>query len=274
MNNNRGAIFLGIDGCLISKDANVPSIYYKSLAWLSNYIMGANLGINPNIRFCSGRSIPFVEAISLIMGKPNVSWVIVENGVVLYNPITKEGPRFVPCISAETIKIFDWIRKKAISQILKDYPNLSVWPGNIFSIIFSRKTGSRMTTDEIRKSLAKSKLLRRLVWKRNIRIICSRDSISIVPPQVYKGTAVDFLAKEEELDLRRSLGIGDSKHDISFLNKTKFVGCPSNADESCKKFVKGKGSNGRVSRFCHAMGVVDIICHFTGAEAPDFLKNA
>ena len=131
-----------------------------------------------------------------------------------------------------------------------------------------------MAMDEIRESLAKSRLLRRLVRKRIIRIISSHNSISIVPPQVHKGTAVDFLAKKEAIDPYQSLGIGDSKHDISFLGKMKFVGCPINADKPCQEFVKGRGNSGRISRFCHAMGVIDIICHFTGIEPPDFLKNA
>jgi len=271
---NRSAIFLNIGGCLLSEEANVSSKYYQSLAWISSYIKNANMGMEtcPNIRFCSGRNIPFIEAISLVLGRPDASWVIIENGAGLYNLRTKEFSYF-PGITAETKKTFDWLRQKAVPQILEDFPFLTLWPGDIFSITFNRKTDSKIYTEDIRRNLAKSKLLKKLIAKKLIRIICFRNSISIVPPRINKGTAIDFLAEKEEIDLRQSLAIGDSKRDILFLNKVKFVGCPSNASDSCHKFVKEKKGSGRISRFPHAMGVVDIICYFTGIEPPDFLKN-
>lgn len=264
MNSGKSAIFLDVDECLLSEGGGVASEYYQSFAWLAEYIRKANVGECPQIKLCSGRNIPFIDAVALFLGRPDSSYVIVENGIAIYNPVTRAF-ELCPGITQETKKLFAKIRGKKVPQILKRYPSLFYWPGNLLAITLVLKTNSGLDPDVIRENLARQDL-KSLVMKRIVRVIHSRHSVSIVPAHVNKGTAVAFLAEKEGINLGASLGIGDSKTDIPFLEKTRFVGCPQNASDICKSYVAGRKHRGRVSQLPYAQAVVDIIKWFTQTE--------
>ena len=264
MDAKRSVIFLDIDGCLLAEGGGVAKEYYESFAWLAEYIRRANIGECPQIRFCTGRNIPFVDAVALFMGRPDSSFVIVENGIAIYNPTTKNF-ELCPGITPEIKKIFKKILARKIPAILKRYSSLFHWPGNLLSITLTLKINSGLDLDLIRENLAKQDL-KRLVMKRIVRVIRSKHSVSIVPAHVNKGTAVMFLAEKENIDLGASLGIGDGKADIPFLERMKFVGCPQNADGFCKSYIAGRKHSGRISPFSYAQGVVDVIKWFTQTE--------
>lgn len=261
MDANRGAIFLDIDGCLFAEGGGVAKEYYECFFWLAEYIRRANVGECPQIRLCSGRNIPFIDAVALFIGRPDSSYVVVENGIAIYNPITRAF-ELCPGITPEIQKLFAKIRAKKVPEILKRYPNLFYWPGNLLAITLVLKTGSGLDPESIRENIARQ-YLKKLVMERIVRVIHSRHSVSIVPAHVNKGTAVAFLAEKEGLNLEASLGIGDSKADIPFLEKMRYVGCPQNADDICKNYVAGKKHRGRISPLPFAQGVVDIIKWFT-----------
>jgi len=272
MNGGRGAIFLDVDGCLLSEDGGVDETYYESFGWIARYIREANIGKHPQIRLCSGRNIPFIDATSLFIGRPHSSLVVIENGIALYDPNTKSAPIYTPGVTTGMRSLFAKILKSKIPKILRKHPGLCCLPGNLMAITLNQKIDSVVDIESIRDSLVRYEL-KSLVLKRLVRVINSRKTVSIVPPHVNKGTAVDFLAKQEGIDLRASLGIGDSKADIPFLERVRFAGCPANADRACKNFVASMGSNKKISRFSYTAAVVDIICEFTGVDRPDFLNK-
>jgi len=255
---SKSCCFIDIDGCVISEDGCVNNEYYQSLSWLAKYILQANVGNCPNIRICSGRNIPFVEAIFYLIGRPDNQWSIIENGSVFFKPASREI-LVNPAIPQKTLAIFAKIRQKIVPRILKEYPCLWLYPGNIVNITFSKKVESSLDINLIREAIRY--MLAYPVKKREIIIKSLKYSISIMPYGVNKGTAVDFLAQNEEINLRSSLGIGDSESDILFLRKMKLIGCPANANEKCRNFVKE--NRGRVSPFNYAQGVADIIKYFT-----------
>lgn len=272
MNEGEGAVFLDLDGCLFSEDGGVDETYYESFGWLAGYIREANIGRRPQIKMCSGRNIPFIDATSLFIGRPHSSLVVIENGIALYDPNTKNAPIYTPGVTTEIKSLFAKILKKKVPRILKKYPGLCCLPGNLLAITLNQKIDSVVDIESVRDGLVRQEL-KSLVLKRLVRVINSRHTVSIVPPHVSKGTAVEFLAKMEGINLGASLGIGDSKADIPFLEKMKFVGCPANADRACTDYVSSRGSNKKVSRFSYAAAVVDIICEFTNTERPDFLNK-
>jgi len=272
MNTGNGAIFLDLDGCLFSEDGGIDEMYYESFGWLSRYIREANVGRHPQIRFCSGRNIPFVEAASLFIGRPLSSLMVIENGIALYDPNTKCAPIYTPGVTEEMKSLFAKILKKKIPRILKKYSCLCCLPGNLMAITLSQKFDSVVDIEATRDSLARYELTS-LILKRLVRLITSQPTISIVPPPVNKGIAIGFLAEKEAIDLRASLGIGASKADIPFLEKVRYAGCPANADRACKDYITSKGNDKKVSHFSYAAAVVDIICEFTGIERPDFLSK-
>ncbi|MCX6721115.1 MAG: HAD hydrolase family protein, partial [Candidatus Staskawiczbacteria bacterium] len=222
MSASDGAIFLDLDGCLFSEDGGIDEMYYESFGWLSKYIREANVGRHPQIRFCSGRNIPFVEATFLFIGRPLSSLMVIENGVALYDPNAKNAPIYTPGVTPEMRSLFTKILKKKVPGILKKYPCLCCLPGNLMAITLSQKFDSVVDIASIRDTLARYEL-KSLVLKKLVRVIHSQHTVSIVPPHVNKGTALEFLAQKEEINLRASLGIGDSKADIPFLEKVRFT---------------------------------------------------
>lgn len=282
----RNVIVLDIDGCLISENGNVDDNYYKSLSWLAGYIRRANVAECPNICLCSGRSAVFTEAISYLIGWPNFT-TIAESGAVFFDPLLREH-RINPAITAQTLKALNLIKMKILPDILRAYPGLFLAEGNQINIpLIQKNAGSRLAATSIRKGIwklislfvrkkiesqltieqARKKIRRtfaRLIRKELVKTVIFRNSITVAPAEVNKGAALEILAKEKDIDLKQSLGIGDSKLDISFLLKTGLVGCPQNADDVCKKLVKEK--NGKISSFSYAEGVVDVIKWFTQIE--------
>ena len=259
MNSNRGDIFLNINKCLIPQDGNVCLRYYKSLAELAKYILKANTGLEQNIRICTSKNIPFVEAVMYMIGRPDSSWSICENGCVFYKPTTKEI-LVNPEITEEIIKLFAWIKKKIVPQILLQYPMLWFYPGNIVNISFMKKQWYTIDARILRKIIREK--VRRYARKKLLRVILTTDGIDIIPCHINKGSAIEFLAKDEGVDLKCSLGIGGSMSDISFLNKMGMVGCPYNAVQICKDFIKGR--RGHVSLKLYTEGVIDVLNFFTG----------
>lgn len=254
---NKTVIVLDIDGCLISETGSVDKNYYLSLSWLAEYIRAANVGEHPNICLCSGRNAIFVEAVSYLIGWPQFP-AIVENGTAFFDPLTKEF-KINPRIPQKTIFTLKRISRKIVPAILRKYPNFDVSFGQRTNITFvKRSKGNAVSLESFRDILRKhiAKFLKRKILK----TIMLENAVSIAPSKINKGEALLILSEEKGLDLKRCIGIGDSKLDISFLEKTGLVGCPQNADEICKKLVKEK--NGRVSKFSHAEGVADIIKWF------------
>jgi len=248
-------VFLDVDGCLVSDEGNTPFEYYKALSDLAKYIMAANVGIFPNVKICSGRNINFVEAIVHLIGRPQSGLSIVENGAVFYDPVKREVV-INHQISSKAEKLINYLKRRAVPKILKRYPCLWVWPGNIINITLMKKADTASSIHTLKKGIAK--MLFKLLKKGLIRLTASRSAISILPPGTIKGNAITALAGvEEEVDLSNSLGIGDGEADLSFMRKMGKIGCPSNADEICKDLVKSK--RGYVSQFPHAQGVMDII---------------
>lgn len=68
----------------------------------------------------------------------------------------------------------------------------------------------------------------------------------------------------EELGILRdnALGIGDRMHsDPGIMDNTRFVACPSNADDALKKYVQTRGKDGFVSAYEVGEGFLDILRH-------------
>lgn len=254
----KSAVVLDIDGCLLSKDGGNDDNYFHSLAWLAKYIRGANVLEHPNICLCSGRNALFVEAVSYFIGWPHFT-AILENGAIFFDPLIGKT-RINPDISLKTRKILAKVIKRAVPAILKKYPNLFFVLGQQINITLAKENAaSILTIKDMRKGARR--FVARLIRKRLIKVFAFENSISIIPKGISKGGALELLAKEQGLDLKQCLAIGDSKNDISFLKKTGLVGCPQNADEACKRFVREK--KGKISMHCCAEGVVDIIQWFT-----------
>lgn len=255
---SKRAIFIDIDGCIIAENGAVSEDYYSSLFKLSEWIKREWQG-EPAVRICSNRDQNSAEIIAKLLGIINC-WMIIEKGVAIFNPTTKEI-KFNPAINSKKTNTLKWISRKIIPEVLKDYSCLSLYPGALLSICLEKKPGSLLDIERI--YLRVRQKLARYIRKKLIKINFFNQVIIILPAGVSKGSGIEFLSQIEKINLAESLAIGDSKQDISMFRKTKFCGCPSNSDEICKKFIKIR--RGRISPKNYAEGVIDIIEWYFGS---------
>lgn len=247
------ANFLDLDGCILTEHGEVNDAYFNALSSLSNIIKRRY----PSFRLASGRDRNSVEIMSMLLGIGNCLQII-ENGAYLFNPITYET-RAHPAITLKTKKIFESIKRKIIPAILGQFPNLSLYPGELTCITLIREKGSPIYIDRIYPRIRR--MLAEFIRRRILTVRCSASAIFIAPYRVNKGTAAKFLAEIDNIELSDSLAIGDSRADIPLFRRVGIVGCPSNACEACKEFTKQK--RGRISHSNYAIGVLDIIEYYS-----------
>ena len=250
-------IILDVDGCVLSTKGKVSHSYYMGLSQLSEMIAKANQFKFPPICFCSGRDRNYIEAVAFATGLPNC-WSIIESGVALFNPTTKEM-KMNPELTEEIQRTFREITQKRIPHALGRYNGeIFLYPGNMICIAIERAYRSKLTIedcyDQIRMELLD------LLEEGLIKVTHSDSAVDISPAGIDKASGLSFLMEREKVNPDEILGIGDSRGDFPVLKKVRHVGCPSNASPECKNLVKEKG--GYISPFSEARGIADIISRF------------
>lgn len=249
-------ILIDVDDCALPTDGNVSSEFYQGLEQISKFVKRANEGEFPQLGFCTGRDRNYVEAVSFFTGLPD-SWSIIESGIALFNPTTKELV-LNPALTTETKTAFETIRKERLPQILEKFPGLFDYPGNMINIALERRYGVNTSIEECFRVVETE--LKDLIAQGLITIHHSKIAVDISPADIDKASGVRFFAEKTGVDPSQILGIGDSRGDFPMLRLVKWVGCPQNASEECKQLVKDKG--GYISPLKHANGVSDVIRHF------------
>lgn len=246
-------ILIDVDDCLLPTNGRLPYQFFNSLHDISYYIGRANAGKFPQIGFCSGRDRNYIEAVSFFVGLPN-SFSVVESGVALFNPKTKELI-FNPFLTPEVQEAFQEISRKRIPRILKKYPELSLYPGNMIQVTLERRYGVTISIKEFYKVVSEELSD---FWGTNVVTLHhSQIAVDISPAGINKASGTRFLAEVTGIKIDEILGIGDSRGDLPMLEIAGHVGCPENATEECKAFIKEKG--GYISPYSYAVGVGDVI---------------
>lgn len=250
------AILIDVDGCLLPTNGDVSPEFYQGLARVAQWVQMANQGNFPPIGFCTGRDRNYVEALSFAVGLPN-SWSVIESGVVLFNPTTKEM-LLNPALTAEVKEAFEEITRKKVPQILEKYPGLFLYPGNRINIAFERKYGFNLSIEECFLSVKED--LADIIGLNLVTVHHSNIAIDISPAGIDKASGVGFLSKQTKIKPLRMLGIGDSRGDFPLLQLVGQVGCPANSSNECKDLILEK--KGYISPSTYANGVADVISHF------------
>lgn len=269
-------VLVDIDGCLTSDDGNVCLKYYEANAKIADLVALAHSGAGPSIRLCSSRDKNSVELMANFFGMVNL-WLIVEGGVALFNPTTRET-KLNPAITPEVQEIFRWLKEKELPVILKRYGCLQEYLGYMVCCSLEKKLASSIEIQTVidflegvkipatnKKPARRSPgLLTKFIRRRQMKVERYFDRIiNIIPAGVSKGTAAKFLMATEGWNPAWCIAIGDSKSDFSLFRSVGRIGCPSNATAGCIKFVKE--NHGRVSMYPHTQGVIDVINWYLGA---------
>lgn len=257
MNTEIEAILIDVDGCIVVTNGDIIFEYHKGLKRISEYVEAANRRKFPPIGFCSGRDRNYIEAVSFFVGVPN-SWSVIESGIALFNPKTK-ALRFNPILTEEAKRVFEEIATKRMPKFLERNPMLFLYPGNMVCVAIERKYGVALTIEDIYEAVKRE--LADLLQSHLVQITHSDCAIDISPAGIDKASGLQFLSREMRINLKKTLGIGDSKGDFPLFGQVGFVGCPANASDECRALVKER--KGHISPFYYSEGVAEIIDHFT-----------
>lgn len=191
---------------------------------------------------CSGRPATFMEALArqLVI----TSYLICENGSLLFHPMTKKSfPH--PGVSL---------------QFLQDRPDILRWLDEL--------TTGTSTIIEVGKEIMisvnppdKSKLadlcttITKQLRGMDVEVVNSTRSIEVIPIGVNKAAGLEFWAELEKVNVENTLSIGDADNDLEILKKAGLAAAPAN----CTKRVRDTVDY--ISQSSMIKGVIDI-CHW------------
>jgi len=254
-------ILIDVDDCLLPTDGRVSfSFFYGLEVFFFECMKKSKNGEFPQIGWCSGRDRNYIEAVSFVFGLPN-SWSIIESGIALFNPTTKELI-LNPELTLEVKEVFAEISQKRIPRILQNCPDLYLYPGNMIQVTLERQYGSDLLIEEAYETARNE--LSDLISLGLVTVHHSQIAVDISPAGIDKASGVRFLTEKTGVPLEKTLGIGDSRGDFPMLEIVGHVGCPANASEECKKLINRKG--GHIAIHDYVRGVVSVIRYFTQRE--------
>ena len=257
MNNKIKAVLIDVDDCFLPTNGEITDLFFAGLIDITRKILRIKTGtFAPKIGWCSGRDRNYIEAVSFFCGLPD-SWSVIESGVALFNPTTKEMA-LNPALTTEVKTAFEIIRRERLPQILDKFPDLFDYPGNMINIALERRYGAKISIEECFKEIESE--LKDLTAQGLATIHHSTIAIDISPAGIDKASGIQFLSQKTKINTKNILGIGDSRGDFPMLNLVGYVGCPTNASKECKELVRER--NGYVSPYHNTFGVADIIDHF------------
>jgi len=251
------AILIDIDDCLLPTENQETEDLGVGIDRIRQCVGMANEGNFPIIAFCTGRDRNYVEAVTFFTGRPN-SWSVIESGIALFNPTVKE-PLLNPGLTPQIKEAFEEISHERIPRVLKRYPGLYLYPGNMINVALERKPDFEIPIEECYKMVKEE--LADLEAAGLIIIHHSQIAVDISPAGIDKASGVQFLSQHTGINLSRVLAIGDSRGDFPAFNLVGYVGCPANASQECKELIMRRG--GYISPLKHACGVAEIIHYFT-----------
>lgn len=250
-------ILVDIDDNILPTDGHYYRDDFKGLARFANWVDQANHKEIPLIGFCTGRDRNYVESVAFSVLRPN-SWSVIESGIALFNPTTKRI-LINPSLTPEVIEAFESIRRERLPRILKKFPGLFEYPGNMINIALERKFGVDVPIEECYAAVKEE--VRDIETRGVITIHHSKIAVDISPQGIDKASGIRFLSEETGIDTSEILGIGDSRGDFPMLKLVGWIGCPHNASDECKNLIKAK-RGGYVSTKEYAAGVADVIYEF------------
>jgi hydroxymethylpyrimidine pyrophosphatase-like HAD family hydrolase len=238
------AILCDIDGCL-SPETTAP-LDAQALALLAAHNQRAQrVGDVPVITLCTGRPLPYAEAIGRLLGNVSLP-IICEMGVWLYDP-RDNGYLFDPSISPRDLEavadLTRWIRETLVPE------GVVIQPGKTASL-------SLWHPDTERLMALKPRIATALVergWP--FRLGSSVAWLNLELQQVGKGSGIRRLMAHTGLDKARLAGIGDTWGDVAIREHVAFFACPHNADPRLKAVADYVASAEEVH------GVIEILAH-------------
>jgi HAD superfamily hydrolase (TIGR01484 family) len=237
-------IVCDIEGCLTPGKGKPLNL--DALAKIRNYNYQSKKQEQvPPITLCTGRSLPYVEAMmQAIDGHiPAIS----ENGAGLYDPI-KDDYQLNPQITQHTKNQMLEAKNIINDQIISNFRAKFEW-GKDF--VLSVNPPSDISIEEFFKIVHDNFKMHNI----DLNITHSASAVDITPKGIDKFSGLQLLLEKLQLVPEEVAGIGDTRGDFSVLKNVGFSAAPNNATDEVKQIVN------YVSDYENGDGVVDIIKH-------------
>ncbi len=235
-------IVCDIEGCLTPGKGK--SLNLDALAAIKEYnSKSKKLKQVPPITLCTGRSLPYVEA--MMQAIDGYIPAICENGAGLYDPETDDY-QLHPLLTPQTRKQMAEAKKIVLEHLINSNQGKFEW-GKDFVISINPPSDIsidnffRIVQDTLRK------------YHIDVNITHSASAVDITPSGIDKFSGLQLLLDRLEINPEDVAGIGDTRGDFPVLKNVGFSAAPNNATDEVKQIVN------YTSAYENGEGVVDII---------------
>jgi HAD superfamily hydrolase (TIGR01484 family) len=220
-----------IDGCLSEPYPPFDLEGFRELAaYATRYTVDRPdpEGRHPALSLCSGRPLPYVEALSQLLGL--TAPVLFENGGGLFDPVRGTvtwNPQFTDVLRGQMDAVTSWLLTDCL-------------PGSTMRFDHAKRTQAGMITpdlEEVSRMLPRVTAYVQAHFPR-LQVFYTPVSIDVLPPGITKDFALSWLALRMGVDLSETAYIGDSNGDIAALRSVGYSFAPANASDDVKEAVR------------------------------------
>jgi HAD superfamily hydrolase (TIGR01484 family) len=201
----------------------------------------------PAVSLCSGRSYPYVEALTqaLDLTVP----VLFEGGGGRFDPVeaqTTWSPALTDDIEAEIEDVRHWFVTECI-------------PGTKMSIDHAKRTQAGVVSPDPSEIVDARAQTEAFLSDNDsdLRVFSTDISVDVVPPGITKRNGLEWLTDHLDVTMNEVAYIGDSDSDLEALTAVGISFAPANADEEVLKAVDhvtdGRVLDGTIEAYRHCL---------------------
>ena len=228
-----------IDGCLAEPYRPFDLDALQALAEAAAHAEEGSAA--PRLTLCSGRSYPYVEAMTQTLGL--AAPVLFESGGGRFDPAAAQvawHPDFTDALADTLGAVRDWMAAELV-------------PGTALSLDHAKRTQAGLVGPNPEEVAEATGRVRRFLEKRApaLRAFATEVSVDVLSPRLTKKQGLCWLADHLGVALEEVAYIGDSEGDVEALEAVGLPLAPSNADEAVRHAVREAGGHvaeGRVAR--------------------------
>lgn len=212
-----------IDGCLAEP---YRPFDLEGLATLRHWAETTE-EVAPALSICSGRSYPYVEAMTQALNLTTP--VLFEAGGGRFDPVAAQttwSPQLTDEMEAQLEAVQHWFRTECI-------------PGTSVSLDHAKRTQAGVVSPKVDEIRALHPRTEQFVAENTpgLHVFSTDISVDVVPPGITKRDGVEWLAGHLGLALNEIAYIGDADSDLDALDAVGVSFAPANATEAVRAQV-------------------------------------
>lgn len=218
-----------IDGCLSEPYRPFRRDRIHELAAMSAGITVANqVGAAPALSICSGRSYPYVEAMTQLLHLQTP--VVFEAGGGMFDPVSARWfwhPDYTDDLDRQIREMRSWL-------------TTDISPGTAMDLDHAKKTQASLAGPIADEVFAAVPLVEQRASEQypDLLVAHTHISIDVIPRTLNKANGMRWLANELSVELEEIAFIGDTNGDLPALEIVGYPFAPANATDSVKEAAR------------------------------------